>query len=763
MGFKRTSEGRVFFQGGTAEQGETPLRSAGRNGVEPPLANLQSQQTQVQILTLLKALNERLKATQADRARMERELEAYRTVIEGLEERAGRSERAYLDLERKIAGVATQGPGQTEELLQETLKELQETRRHILDLEDKAERAGQGVAALTGRQVALETLQREQAEKAAASASGFAELGRRIRENEEKQESLSARIEETGAQQARLIRKVDKAIEDRIRFMRKIERIEETVIQTRDSLNARAMVLLTDQGAATAVDRDLAPDFGPESFQAPRFHPAHEEDGETVPLARWGKPYRMRALGLSMLVVASLVGGWFIGELQKPQFPEELAAYIMPPDETLRDETQGVAEPVGIAEAEPAAETEASYSGEETGIAALDWGVDTKAALSGTNEGEEARAPAADREIRPLNDDIGTLDLGRPEDVEALLEKTPEEAAALLNTLEPSPPTVAAEAENTGQVGKTALKPEDTASPPPVDPHSIAKPDPALPEVVKEIEKQAFDGVPEAQHDLAAIYTAGHGGVKQDYKRAAFWFEQAAGRGVANAAYNLGVLHHQGLGMKADMKAALSWYSRAAALDHPEAQYNLGIAYIEGIGVGYDPEKAADFFMKAADRNIMEAAYNLGLIYENGLLGEAKPDEALMWYKTAADQGSPQARQALEQLARSLGIKLEDVNRLVENMKTIKKSESAVSAPASVSSAPTGRGGNEAVMMAQIQEYLQRAGLFPGPADGVGGALTEDAIRAYQKRHGLNPDGKATQGLLTHMLSSAPDAKPDAG
>src|SRR5690606_13751806 len=108
------------------------------------------------------------------------------------------------------------------------------------------------------------------------------------------------------------------------------------------------------------------------------------------------------------------------------------------------------------------------------------------------------------------------------------------------------------------------------------------------------------------------------------------------------------------------------WYEGAAALGHPEAQYNLGIAYIEGVGVPYDAAKAAGHFEQAAGQGVMEAAYNLGLIYENGLLGEAKPDEALMWYKTAADKGSPEAKAALEQLAKNLNISIDQVNGIAE-------------------------------------------------------------------------------------------------
>lgn len=58
-------------------------------------------------------------------------------------------------------------------------------------------------------------------------------------------------------------------------------------------------------------------------------------------------------------------------------------------------------------------------------------------------------------------------------------------------------------------------------------------------------------------------------------------------------------------------------------------------------------------------------------------------------------------------------------------------------------------------LIAQIQEYLMRAGLYPGPADGVIGALTQDAIRSYQSQNGLESDGVPSQTLLGHMLSNA--------
>jgi TPR repeat protein len=129
-------------------------------------------------------------------------------------------------------------------------------------------------------------------------------------------------------------------------------------------------------------------------------------------------------------------------------------------------------------------------------------------------------------------------------------------------------------------------KPDSVEAAAPKAPVSAPPRDESLSDSLKELQDKAYAGTAEAQHDLAALYTAGSG-VKQDYKRAAYWFDQAAGAGVANAAYNLGVLHHQGLGVEKNIQKALDWYRLAALKGHPEAQYNLGIAYIEGIGTKY--------------------------------------------------------------------------------------------------------------------------------------------------------------------------------
>lgn len=301
--------------------------------------------------------------------------------------------------------------------------------------------------------------------------------------------------------------------------------------------------------------------------------------------------------------------------------------------------------------------------------------------------------------------------------------------------------------------------------------------DPNLPEAVKQIEDKAFGGIPEAQHDLAALYTAGQqAGVTQDYARAAYWFKQAADQGIDNAAYNLGVLYHQGLGVDQDTAKAMDWYARAAQLGHPEAQYNLGIAYIEGIGTPYNPNMAAAFFQQAALGGIVEAAYNLGLILENGLLGEVRPIDALRWYRGAAEKGSIEAETALANLSDRLDVPrdqaglLDDGESLASYMAHPDQIEPAAGDAADENMMSETTYGQERdapenadlgalvpsraqIVIAQIQEQLRKMRYYNGQQDGIADNETVEAIKSYQIYAGLPIDGQPTEELLSYMLA----------
>lgn len=280
--------------------------------------------------------------------------------------------------------------------------------------------------------------------------------------------------------------------------------------------------------------------------------------------------------------------------------------------------------------------------------------------------------------------------------------------------------------------------------------------DPLLPKSYQTLETRAFAGVAAAQHDLAALYVAGTGGVPRDYGRAVFWFTKSAEKGMANAHYNLGVMYQQGLGVPQDASAALGWYERAAQLGHPEAMYNLGIANIEGIGADRNIARGVAFFKQAANAGVSQAAYNLGVLYESNFIGPADLTKAAEWYQTAANEGHAEAKKALARLSGPaaqpyLG-DMDDV--LAKHDETeygqgdeTTPDEEVAAVPAKKSLAPTAEQGDDLVK--RIQEALLQRGEIPHTTvPGEMNVQTEAAIRSWQKSLGWNDDGLPSRELL---------------
>lgn len=299
------------------------------------------------------------------------------------------------------------------------------------------------------------------------------------------------------------------------------------------------------------------------------------------------------------------------------------------------------------------------------------------------------------------------------------------------------------------------------------------EPDSALPEKLAQLEKRAYQGISEAEHDLATLYASGRL-VTQNYDRAVYWFARAADGGVANAHYNLGVIYHQGLGVTADVQKALSRYENAAELGHPEAMYNLGIAYVEGIGTEMNIEKGVSYFKRAANVGVAQAAYNLGVLYESNFIGSIDLDKAAEWYQVASEGGHTDARVAFNRLG-GVGnplLTLADMaepasgvaeygegdsspveedrpapKRVVKVKKAKVKSVVKVEKAESVPEPDV----NKDDLLYKVQLELQREGLLPGQVDGVMDKWMERSIRVYQKKLGLPEDGIPSEALLGKM------------
>ena len=139
MSFKKTNEGRVFFQNspGTANDG------ARREAL--PAQRQPQQISNTQVVELLRTLNDKLQASQVERKQMRQELQKYRALVEDMQSGIGQDPSGSGKAQR------------AEQIAAEALKELEEARRLILQIETKADRADQGISSLKAQM--LETRQ----------------------------------------------------------------------------------------------------------------------------------------------------------------------------------------------------------------------------------------------------------------------------------------------------------------------------------------------------------------------------------------------------------------------------------------------------------------------------------------------------------------------------------------------------------------------------------------------------------------------------
>jgi TPR repeat protein len=542
---------------------------------------------QMQIVKLLKDLGSRLHNSEKEREILWRELDACRRLLSDIDDKASKSEKAYLSLETKLNSVTAEAQDDQKKLLSSSTW-------------DEAQKS------IEKKLSSLET------------TAGSAVL----------------RLEDVISENQRLSKRLDQVAQDKARLLKKMEVMEETLLSTQETLKAKALVLLTDQALAHRSGQPSIPAFTP----ADQVRVSAEQ---TAAAAAASNPTTNNAAAHMASVSARPVQDGFLngvfGALRRLKKSHMVMAGLLA---------------LGLL---------GGYALSQMSVSSLPWSkvpsiIDQKA----TQNQQALSQMAAGQVSNPVSSSEDAL----MSQIATLANQI--EPGALSNSASSSfDPALVTQIKDQENMARDAFAGSATMTP-------LAdrlKPDDSLPSMVKDIETRAFDGNPEAQHDLAAIYTAGHAGVKADYQKAAQWFEEAAHNGVNNAQYNLGVLYHQGLGVKKDLTKAMELYRVAAHANHPEAQYNLGIAYTEGEGAQKNPQIAAYYFTLAAAGGIVEAAYNLGLIHEKGLLGEVQPNEALFWYSLASDRGNTQAKEALQALKSELKMSSSEATQIVARMK----------------------------------------------------------------------------------------------
>lgn len=123
------------------------------------------------------------------------------------------------------------------------------------------------------------------------------------------------------------------------------------------------------------------------------------------------------------------------------------------------------------------------------------------------------------------------------------------------------------------------------------------------------------------------------------YEKRTQWLLRAALDGCANAAFDLGVLYAEGIGVEQDWDKAVYWYEVACKGKDDFAWCNLGRLYLSGTGVPKDEKKGYRLIKKAAEAGNEVALNNLGYLYMNGIGTRKNQKKAFINYTKAAELG----------------------------------------------------------------------------------------------------------------------------
>jgi len=145
------------------------------------------------------------------------------------------------------------------------------------------------------------------------------------------------------------------------------------------------------------------------------------------------------------------------------------------------------------------------------------------------------------------------------------------------------------------------------------------------------------------QKGVAAFKAGAFGAARIDLK-------PLAEKGNPQAAYWLGQMYDDGLGVKKDADTAIFWFRAAAKGGWPGAEFRLGEIYFNGTEELQDFKKARKWLEQAARNGYARAQIDLGRLYAKGWGGKKDPIQAYVWYEFAAKQGGYEAQRLRDEL-----------------------------------------------------------------------------------------------------------------
>ncbi|MCU0831914.1 MAG: peptidoglycan-binding protein [Rhizobiaceae bacterium] len=262
--------------------------------------------------------------------------------------------------------------------------------------------------------------------------------------------------------------------------------------------------------------------------------------------------------------------------------------------------------------------------------------------------------------------------------------------------------------------------------------------------------------------DAKAMFEIGrrfaeNGADPEGLKTAVQWFDAAAQTGFAPAQYRLGNMHEKGLGTPLDAAKAKLWYQMAAEQGNASAMHNLAVLFANGAEGAPDAESAARWFVQAAELGVADSQYNLGILAAKGQGVAQDLEESYKWFAIVAKAGDKDAASKRDEIAKALRPEqLESARAKAElwKPKELVATANDISVPDEwrIAQATTASVDVKKAIT-NVQLILTKLGYDPGPADGVMGGKTRNAIRAFQKSENLPETGEIDAALVKALLA----------
>ena len=171
---------------------------------------------------------------------------------------------------------------------------------------------------------------------------------------------------------------------------------------------------------------------------------------------------------------------------------------------------------------------------------------------------------------------------------------------------------------------------------------------------LKVLQDAAGRGNAKAAYQLGIMYANGDE-VELQYSRAVEYISQAAEAGLVEAMSTLAWLYANGLGVQQDDEKTRYWYFQAAEHGEPKDQYMIATMYrFAQFGAARDHQKALEWYYKAADQGFPPAQFALGKMLMDGKHIEKDLVRAFQWLSLAVANGSKRAGKAMEELVKQM-------------------------------------------------------------------------------------------------------------